>query len=216
MKRRYLVKIDNTILPQYFTFDELVREGILDHVDENIKIRLEGDYRWVIARNFPFASVEGHSNTFFFNDPKDCTPQNLHTSHRSAAPSGNQIYPNFSSFTSSNTENTASNYQQTPRIIGLWNWGAFAFSWLWAVCNGIYWPLIIIAFNFIPYFGVVASLAICWYLGYSGNEIAWKIAKKNSVSIRRFIRIQRRWNLAGALFSFLVSLLLMIAVVCNL
>ena len=39
-----------------------------------------------------------------------------------------------------------------PEEIKKWNWGAFFFNWLWGICNGVYWPLILIVVNFICIF----------------------------------------------------------------
>lgn len=58
MNRRYLVKIENTILPQSYSFDQLIDTGLLDNVDENIKVKLEGDSVWITARDYPFSDVE--------------------------------------------------------------------------------------------------------------------------------------------------------------
>ena len=87
-----------------------------------------------------------------------------------------------------------------PPIVDKWNWGAFSLSWIWGIFNGLYWPLIIIALNFIPYIGFIFSLYICIKLGIRGNKLAWRLAKQNAVSENDFVCIQKRWNYAGLSF----------------
>ena len=64
-----------------------------------------------------------------------------------------------------------------PEAIKGWNWGAFFFNWLWGICNGIYWPLILIVLNFIP------------YVGWAWKAKAWS-------SIAEFKRVQHNWAIA--------------------
>ena len=89
------------------------------------------------------------------------------------------------------------NEPQIPRIIDAWNWGAFSLSWIWGVCNGIYWPLVIIVCNFIPYVGPVIGLGICIYLGLKGNKLAWDVAMNKHVDVVHFTESQNKWNMAG-------------------
>ena len=72
-----------------------------------------------------------------------------------------------------------------------WNWGAFFFSWLWGIFNGVYWPLIMFACVFIPYVGPFITLAICVALGIYGNQWAWEA--KSWDSAEHFNRVQRNW-----------------------
>ena len=55
---RYQVKIEDAVLPDTYTFDELIDNGLLDERDENIQVRLVEDSEWVIARDYPFADAE--------------------------------------------------------------------------------------------------------------------------------------------------------------
>lgn len=95
-----------------------------------------------------------------------------------------------------------------PPILNSWNWGAFILSCVWAVANDIYWPILIIACNIIPYVGPIASLAICVYLGMCGNKLAWK---HSNLSEEEFTYKQAQWNKAGLIF-FILSLLICILV----
>jgi len=93
-----------------------------------------------------------------------------------------------------------------PDNLEKWNWGAFCFGWLWAVCNGIYWPLIV----FIPIVGFVAFPVIAILLGINGNRWAWE--KRKWSSVEQFKRVQRNWALA-ALWIFLGSIILLFLIV---
>lgn len=94
----------------------------------------------------------------------------------------------------------------TPRILNNWSWGGFYFGWLWAVFNGIYWPLII----FIPIIGWFAALIIAFILGTNGNRWAWE--KKYWQSVEHFERVQKQWAQA-ALWCFLIFLF--IGILCT-
>ena len=89
-----------------------------------------------------------------------------------------------------------------PESIKGWNWGAFFFNWLWGVCNGVYWPLILL----IPYVGWSISLFVMIALGLKGNEWAWKA--KSWSSVAEFKRVQHKWAVA-ALWIFIVSIVLL-------
>lgn len=209
MPNKYQVKIEDSILPQLYTFDQLIDAGLLDDVDEKIKVRLNGDSTWVTARSFPFSDLESRQPTHSvsINERKKeaptrerTTPIHADTVHQS---------PNRTS-----TTNISQLQQEYPPIIEVWNWGAFSLSWIWGVFNGLYWPLIVIAINFIPYVGVIISLCICVLLGKNGNLYAWRKAKQKGYSVDHFTYIQSKWNTAGQIvmivFVLLLLLLLMI------
>lgn len=80
------------------------------------------------------------------------------------------------------------------------NFGAFLSSWVWAVANRLYWPLIIIPISLIPYLGQVASLFLCSYLGIKGNTLAWNRTK---APFGRFVSSQKKWIGIGV-FLFLL------------
>lgn len=54
----YQVEIDGEQLPNSFTFDELIENGLLDEKDEHIKIKLVEETDWVIALDYPFSISE--------------------------------------------------------------------------------------------------------------------------------------------------------------
>lgn len=81
-----------------------------------------------------------------------------------------------------------------PDEIKKWNWGAFCFNWLWGVFNGVYWPLVLIVVNFIPYIGSLISFVCCIVLGINGSEWAWKA--KSWSSVEEFKIVQHKWAVA--------------------
>ena len=92
------------------------------------------------------------------------------------------------------TQYTSTYTDSVPVEIKNWNWGAFFFNWIWGVCNGVYWPLVLIIVNFIPYVGPLISLGICIALGINGSEWAWKA--KTWSSVAEFKRVQHKWAIA--------------------
>lgn len=89
-------------------------------------------------------------------------------------------------------------------FLSTWNWGAFVFSWLWGVFNGVYWPLVLILIDFIPYAGPVISLGISVYLGIKGSELAWHSSKVWG-SFGEFQETQKKWSKA-VLWLLVISL----------
>lgn len=80
------------------------------------------------------------------------------------------------------------------------NIGAFLSTWVWSLCNRIYWPLIIIPISLIPYLGQIASLFLCSYLGIKGNTMAWN---RSTESFGKFVSSQKKWVGIGV-FLFLI------------
>ena len=75
------------------------------------------------------------------------------------------------------------------------NYGACLSSWMWAICQHIYWPLLIIPISLVPYIGQVCSLFLCAYLGINGNKLAWR--KSTDRQFGQFVRRQRKWVVMG-------------------
>ncbi len=99
------------------------------------------------------------------------------------------------------SDGNTSEESRHPDVSG-WNWGAFFFSWLWGVFNGVYWPLIMIILGCIPYLGPMVNFIICISLGVNGNEWAWKGKKWDSLD--SFKKVQHNWALA-VLWVFIIS-----------
>ncbi len=76
-----------------------------------------------------------------------------------------------------------------------WNWGAFLYNCLWAVCNRVYWPLLMIVIFFIPYVGIIADIVISFILGKRGNRMSWM--KVDSMDLESFLKRQYIWNKVG-------------------
>lgn len=96
------------------------------------------------------------------------------------------------------------NMSEQPAYLNKWNWGAFYFGWLWGVCNGVYWPLII----FIPYIGQLAALVICFILGANGSRYAWENFKGSATE---FDAKQESWATAAGI-CFMITIVLGIIV----
>lgn len=212
MPNKYQVKIEESILPELYTFDQLINAGLLDEVDEMIKVRLNGDLTWFTARSFPFSDLESKRSAHCasVNERKGDTLVHVRT-----ATIHNDTLQQASNRPS--TSNKSQLQQEYPPIIEVWNWGAFSLSWIWGIFNGLYWPIIIIVLNFIPYVGVIISLCICILLGKKGNLYAWRMAKQKGDSVEHFTFIQSKWNIAGLIgvivfIFFLFGALLMIYV----
>lgn len=216
--KKYLVKIEESVLPQSYTFDQLIEAGLLDNVDDKIKVKLEGDSVWITARDYPFSDVEiseenesSSAHTVQHISPRQVTtrPRQYHAAK--ASPSTTSQHRTSEMRRTLPVERThqrpVTQQPKTPSILSTWNWGAFCLSWIWSVCNGIYWPLIMIALNFIPYIGVLCSLGICIYLGLKGNEMAWVNAKQKGTDVYSFESTQGDWNMLG-LVLFLIGILL--------
>lgn len=107
----------------------------------------------------------------------------------------NPVRPAMHSMPSAQPHYASTYTDGVPNEIKGWNWGAFFFTWLWGVCNGVYWPLVLIVVNFIPYVGQLISLGCSIALGINGSEWAWKA--KSWSSIAEFKRIQHKWTMAG-------------------
>lgn len=90
------------------------------------------------------------------------------------------------------------------------SWGAFAMSPLWGLCNGVYWPLLLIPLSMIPFVGSVLDLIGAVYFGIKGNRMAWN-SKHEWDGFDHFLRVQRGWNIAGIIvfgLSLLVGIII--------
>lgn len=86
-------------------------------------------------------------------------------------------------------------------IIG-WNWGAFFFTWLWGVCNGVWISLLALL-------GPL-SLIMAIILGIKGNEWAWQ--NRKFASVEDFKKTQRTWAIWG-LVLFLIGIAISVIVI---
>lgn len=95
------------------------------------------------------------------------------------------------------TETTNTDAADVPEEIKGWNWGAFAFNWIWGIGNKTYLPLLAL----IPIFDIV-WIFIC---GAKGNEWAWKDG--HYTDVESFKNTQATWNRAG-LVMFIIQVVL--------
>lgn len=210
MQNKYQVKIDDSVIPELYSFDQLIDAGLLDDIDDNIKIRLIGETTWITARRYPFAEMENnshgqsenHNTNNHYYSSKSGEGQSQSIRYNTKFPKQNYRQPS----SPSPSERLSLEY---PPIVDKWNWGAFCLSWLWGICNGLYWPLIIIVLNFIPYLGITISLFICLFLGKRGNELAWRNARREGINSDSFALTQSKWNITGII-------LIKIIIVCAL
>lgn len=95
--------------------------------------------------------------------------------------------------------------QDADNDIGIdkWNWGAFMFTWLWGVCNKVYWPLVVL----IPILGWIAWPVIAIMLGIKGNRWSWEnnCSSGSGMDAERFMQRQKTWSTVG-LVVFCISI----------
>ena len=72
-----------------------------------------------------------------------------------------------------------------PLEVRGWNWGAFFFSWLWGIANGVWVSLLICLL------GIIGTI----WLGAKGSEMAW--GKRRFASVQQFKDTQRAWGTWG-------------------
>lgn len=171
MKYKFYIKMDGTTFGPY-SADEVLKLNLTDDV-----LVTEEDFgSWLPASRFDFvdmAQKEAMSKPENFRINEDGTiTRSVHPIPETRPVPSNDIH---------------------EKIKG-WNWGAFFFNWLWGVCNGVYWPLVLILVNLIPYVGILISFGACIALGIHGNEWAWKA--KSWRSVAEFKRVQHKWSIA--------------------
>jgi hypothetical protein len=76
-----------------------------------------------------------------------------------------------------------------PDGVAGWSWGAFLWSWIWAISNRTWIGLLAL----IPYLGFIFAI----YLGIKGRELAWR--NKRWENLEHFNRVQRAWSRWGAI-----------------
>jgi hypothetical protein len=84
--------------------------------------------------------------------------------------------------------------EESPRGF---NWGAFLFTWIWALGNRSFnvLTLILLLLCLIPYVGVGAAIGLAIYSGATGNRRAWN--NKRWQNRDHFLVVQRHWRVAG-------------------
>lgn len=103
----------------------------------------------------------------------------------------------------------------TPPNLHKFSWGGFVFGWLWGVCNGVYWSLILLFLSLVFYIPVlleesggtypeleiisfiasILMLVLRFVLGFTGNKSSWN--SKKVPSIEAFVKAQQGWRTAA-------------------
>ena len=188
MEYKFYVQMDGTTFGPYSARE--VRD--LQLMDD-ILVTEESMDEWLPAGRFDFDDMVKKELSGYVNEDGTINrPEYGSTSATQGTPSRQSTHD----VTSTNV---------VPQEIKKWNWGAFCFNWLWGVFNGVYWPLVLIVVNFIPYIGPVISFGICIALGINGSEWAWK--GKSWSSVEEFKRVQHKWAVA-VLWVFGISFVL--------
>lgn len=106
-------------MPDSFTLDELLSNGLLDERDELIQVRIEGDSKWVIAQDYPYHTTE----TPFFIDEFGQVRRNEISTEKSSEEkhtiNNNQIEENFA---------------ENPSSSNSGNWGC---AWILIITLGL-------------------------------------------------------------------------------
>lgn len=139
-------------------------------------------------------------------------------------PSCGKPYPNINIFSDNWDKNNHSEEVRTECPLGLskFNWGAFLFSWLWAIFNGMPWMILYILFVAIMVsledivhansrlwlilVRVIFGLTLSIVFGIFGNRWAWK--HKKWKSIQHFESVQSRWKHWAFIYAGILLLLL--------
>ena len=90
-----------------------------------------------------------------------------------------------------------------PEGVKGWSWGAFIWSWIWAIGNSTWIGLLAL----LPYIGFIVAI----YLGIKGRELAWR--NKRWDSLEHFNRVQRSWSKWGLILIVGAMLLGIIAAI---
>ena len=87
---------------------------------------------------------------------------------------------------------------QLPESLKGFNWGAFLMGPIWSLFNQV-WIGLIGFISVIPQIPIeirlLITLALALYLGFKGNELAWRSKKWSSTA--HFASVQRTWLIVG-------------------
>lgn len=93
-----------------------------------------------------------------------------------------------------------------------WNFGAFTFPLIWALCNGCLWQAMIM---FIPGINQIWR----FFLGGFGNRWAWNVYGEDMIvkfnkqaDVERFNKIQKGWNIAGIIALSIIAVIVIVSI----
>ena len=100
---------------------------------------------------------------------------------------------------------------ELPKSLRGFNWGAFLMGPIWSLFNQVWIGLIgfIAVFPQIPIvIRLLITLALALYLGFKGNELAWRSKKWTSTA--HFANAQKTWLIVGLAATAMSAILLII------
>ncbi len=101
------------------------------------------------------------------------------------------------------------NRRPVPDEIKGFNFGAFSLSIFWTAAHRLWlFFAVLLATCLIP-FTVIIGFAVSLYLGFKGNELAWKARTFDSV--KQFKETQRFWSICGMLI-IVLSIVVIVAI----
>lgn len=165
----FYVKMDENVFGPY-TIDEIRNLGLL----EDTEVMEASLGCWYPANYYDFDALYAKEHSFHIDDEGQ-----IHRPEKG------------------NNPDTSGNPYLCPERAKGWSWGAFFFSWIWGLCNGVYWPLIMIPLCFIPIIGQVINLILQIILGINGREMAWNSGHWRRDDVEAFNRKQASWSSAA-------------------
>jgi DNA-directed RNA polymerase subunit RPC12/RpoP len=97
-------------------------------------------------------------------------------------------------------------HSEVPPEVMRWNWGAFFWTWIWSIFNGVWIGLLAL----LPFLNII----MVFVLGAKGSEWAWKTGRWQSVA--HFKRVQKKWSIAGLIMVLLTLAYFVLTVVFGL
>ncbi|MCH8909682.1 MAG: zinc ribbon domain-containing protein [Chloroflexi bacterium] len=81
---------------------------------------------------------------------------------------------------------------EVPREIKRWNWAAFLVTPIWGIFSGVPFTALLFGAAFLPVqIRLIVVICASVFLGFRGNELAWRGKKWRSVE--HFNSVQRQW-----------------------
>lgn len=99
---------------------------------------------------------------------------------------------------------------QLPDSLRGFNWGAFLITPIWSIFNGVWigliWWVGLLAFvlalpDALRLMIMFGQMALAFYLGFNGNELAWR--GKRWASAEHFVEIQKYWRIGSIVLTVL-------------
>jgi hypothetical protein len=90
-------------------------------------------------------------------------------------------------------ENTSGIHNgKIPPGVKRWNWAAFLMPAVWGLFSGVPYTAVLFGAALLPYgYQLIVMVSASLFLGYKGNELAWRGKKWRSVE--HFNAFQKQW-----------------------